>query len=143
MAIIYRASLVSIVVVDANGQASPLGIAETFTLQKSFETEALREIGNFFAPEIVVHGVGASFSWGKAWVKGVDLVKQGIIPNDTLIAQYEPFAARVIDQESQRLIATLFKSVPNSYDIAITAHQKLMQNVQGICISALFESELQ
>ena len=143
MAIIYRASLVSIILVDSGGLSTLLGIAETFTLQKAYETEALREIGNFFAPEIVVHGVGASFSWGKAWVKGIDLVKQGIIPNDTTIAQYEPFAARIIDQESQRLLATLYKAVPNSYDIAITAHQKLMQNVQGICITANYESELQ
>ena len=46
---IYRASLVSIVLVDAAGRASPLGIAEQFTITKTFENEALREIGNFFA----------------------------------------------------------------------------------------------
>jgi len=142
MAIIYRASLVSIILIDSGGRSTPLGIAENFMLQKTFEVEALREIGNFFAPEIVVHGVNANFSWGKAWVKGVDLVKQGIIPNDILIAQYEPFAARIVDQEAQRLIATLYKAVPNSYEVAITAHQKLMQNVQGICITVGFESEL-
>ena len=142
MATIYRASLVSIVLVDYQGRSLALGMAENFTLQKAYETEALREIGNFFAPEIVIHGAGASFSWGKAWQKGVDLVAQGIIPADTTIAAWEPFAARVIDQESQNLIATLYKAVPNSLDAVVTAHQKLMQNVQGIAITALFASEI-
>ena len=142
MAMIYRASLVSIVLVDYQGRSMPLGVAETFTLQKAFETEALREIGSFFAPEIVIHGAGASYSWGKAWVKDVDMVAEGIIPSDSAIAAYEPFAARIIDQESQRLIATLFKAVPNSLDVAINAHQKLMQNVSGVAISALFASEI-
>jgi hypothetical protein len=142
MAMIYRASLVSIVLVDYQGRSMPLGVAETFTLQKAFETEALREIGNFFAPEIVIHSAGASFSWGKAWVKGVDMVAEGIIPADTTIAAYEPFAARIIDQESQVLIATLYKAVPGSLDVAINAHQKLLQNVTGIAITANFSSEL-
>lgn len=139
---IYRASLVSIILVDATGRSTPLGIAENFTVAKQYENEALREIGNFFAPEIVIHGAGATFSWAKAWQKGIDLVSQRIIPNDALIAQYDPFAARVIDQESQRLIATLYRAVPNSLEIAVTARSKLMQNVSGICITALFESEI-
>ena len=80
MANIYRASLVSLIVVDAGGRATLLGIAENFTVTKNFEAEALREIGNFFAPEIVIHGVMATFCWGKAWQKGVDLVAQGIVP---------------------------------------------------------------
>ena len=142
MATIYRASLASIILVSASGIATALGIVENLTLSKQFENEALREIGNFFSPEIVVHGVNANFSWGKAWQKGLDLVSEGLIPADATIAQYEPFMARIIDQESQRLIALLHRGVPNSLDVAITARQKLMQNVSGIAVSVLFESEL-
>jgi len=141
-ATVYRASLVAIILLNSRGQAIPLGIGEQFQISKQFETEALREIGNFFAPEILLHGVGATFSFQKAWVKNVDLVGQGIVPADATIAQYEPFTARLVDLESQRLICTVVQAVASAMDITTQARAKLLQGVNGIAVTALMESEL-
>jgi hypothetical protein len=142
MATIYRASLASIIAINGDGTPVPLGVVQNLRLQKRYAVEGVPEIGSFRWAEILIHGYNAMFSWGKAWSKGVDLVAQGLIPEDATIASFQPMALRVIDQEAQRQIAFIFEGVLESLDIGIDARAKLMQDVTGQAITLLVESEL-
>jgi hypothetical protein len=143
MATVYRAPLVTIILVNSGGQGTTMGMARNFTLQKAFQAELIPEIGNFFAAENVLLGVQATFSWATAWVKAQDWVKQGIIPADSGIAQFEPFACRVVDQEADTLICTIYKALIQSYDINVAANQVVLSNCTGLAITANYMSELQ
>jgi hypothetical protein len=138
----YIASLVSVIAVNGQGVAVPLGLVENVRLEKSYVVEGLTEIGNFRFADIITHGYSARFSWGQAYSAGQDLVAKGLVPADVTIAQFLPILLRLIDQRAQREIALIHKGVIDTFTIDTTSRSKLMHNVSGLCISMLLESEL-
>ena len=139
----YIASTITVIAVNSAGVAFPLGLVDNVRLEKTFVTEGVVAIGSFEFSEILVHGISARFSWGQAHIPGVDLVSRGLVPADATIAQFQPFFLRLVDQNSQRLIALIHRGVMDTYTIEANARAKLMNNVSGICITLLTESELQ
>jgi len=139
---IYIASSVSIVAVNAAQQAFPLGLVDNLRLEKAYVTEGVIEIGSFQYADILIHGYGARFSWGRAYQAGGDLISMGLVPADDTIPQYAPMFLRVIDQIAQRLIAVIHRGVMETYTIEINGRAKLLSNVSGLACSLLSESEL-
>jgi hypothetical protein len=139
---IYIGSTVSIIAVNAAGQAFPLGLVDNLRLEKSYVTEGVIEIGSFQYADILIHGYGARFSWGRAYVAGGDLINMGLVPADITIPQYGPMFLRVIDQIAQREVALIHKGVTETYTIEINGRAKLLSNVSGLACSLLSESEL-
>jgi hypothetical protein len=139
---IYIASTLSVVAVNGANQAFPMGLVDNVRLEKSYVTEGVVEIGNFRYADILIHGIAARFSWGQAHTAGVDLVSRDLVPSDTTIPQYQPMYLRLIDQIGQREIALIYRGVMETYTIETTGRAKLMNNVSGIAISLLTESEL-
>jgi hypothetical protein len=139
---IYVASSASIIAVNGDGVAVPLGLVMNLRLEKRFVVEPVAEWGNFMAADILYHGIDAMFSWGKAYSAGIDMVAQGLIPSDANIAQFQAIFLRVIDQRSQRQIANIYKGLVETFSVGADARAKLMQDVSGRAISLLFESEL-
>ena len=139
---IYIASSCSIVAVNGANQAFPLGLVDNVRLEKTFVTEGVIEIGSFQYADILIHGYGARFSWGRAFQAGQDLISMGLVPSDTTIPQYAPMFLRIIDQIGQREIALIHKGVVETYTIEINWRAKLLSNVSGLCCSLLTESEL-
>lgn len=139
---IYIASTVSVIAVNGAGQAWPLGLVDNLRLEKAWVTEGVVEIGSFQYADILTHGYGARFSWGRAYVAGGDLIGMGLVPGDVTIPQFAPIFLRVIDQIGQREIALIHKGVMETYTIEITGRAKLLSNVSGLACSLLSESEL-
>lgn len=139
---IYIGSTTSIVAVNAAGQAFPLGLVDNLRLEKAWVTEGVIEIGSFQYADILIHGYGARFSWGRAYTASNDLVAMGLVPSDVTIPQYAPMFLRVIDQLAQREIALIHKGVMETYTIEINGRAKLLSNVSGLACSLLSESEL-
>jgi hypothetical protein len=139
---IYIASSVSIVAVNGAQQAFPLGLVENLRLEKTWVTEGVIEIGSFQYADILTHGYGARFSWGRAYTAGGDLIGMGLVPADDSIPQYQPMFLRVIDQIAQRLIAVIHRGVMETYTIEINGRAKLLSNVSGLACSLISESEL-
>ncbi len=139
---IYIASTSSIIAVNGSGQAFPLGLVDNLRLEKAYVTEGVIEIGSFQYADILIHGYGARFSWGRAFTAGQDLISMGLVPADVSIPQYQPMFLRVIDQLGQREIALIHRGVVETYTVEINGRAKLMNNVSGICCSLLTESEL-
>jgi hypothetical protein len=139
---IYQTSLASVVAITGDNTAHPLGIVQNVQLTKNFETEPVREWGNFQHATILVHGTSATFSWQQAWGAGLDLVGLGLIPSDDQIATFLPFSLLIIDKPSQRNIARIERGIADTYTIDGAARAKLMSNVSGQAISLLYESEL-
>lgn len=142
MSSIYRASLASLIAVNATGVAFPLGLVQNLRLEKRYAVEGVPEIGSFRWAEILLHGYNAQFAWGRAYSKGIDLIGQGLVPADATIGSFSPFLIRVIDQEAQRLIAVIQEAVAEVFDVTLEARSKLMQNASGLAITMLGESEL-
>ena len=139
---IYIASTSSIIAVNSAGQAFPLGLVDNLRLEKTYVTEGVIEIGSFSYADILIHGFGARFSWGRAYQAGQDLISMGLVPADVSIPQYAPMFLRVIDQIAQREIALVHRGVVETYTVEINGRTKLMNNVSGLCVSLLSESEL-
>jgi hypothetical protein len=130
------------VAVNGAGQAFPLGLVENLRLEKMFVTEGVVEIGSFQYADILTHGYGARFSWGRAYTAGGDLIGMGLVPADVTIAQYAPMFLRIIDQLGQREVALIHRGVIETYTIEMNSRAKLLSNVSGIACSLLTESEL-
>jgi len=128
--------------VNGAGQAFPLGLVDNLRLEKAYVTEGVIEIGSFAYAEILTHGYGARFSWGRAFPAGSDLISMGLVPSDVNIPQYAPMFLRVIDQLGQREIALIHKGVVETYTIELGGRAKLLSNVSGLACSLLTESEL-
>ena len=139
---IYIASTSSIVAVNSAGQAFPLGLVDNVRLEKTYVTEGVIEIGSFQYADILIHGYGARFSWGRAFQASQDLISMGLVPSDVTIPQYGPMFLRIIDQIGQREIALVHRGVVETYTIEVNGRAKLLSNVSGICCSLLTESEL-
>ena len=139
---IYIASTCSIIAVNPAGQAFPLGLVDNLRMEKAYATEGVIEIGSFQYADILIHGYGARFSWGRAFTAGQDLIGMGLVPSDAGIAQHAPIFLRVIDQIAQREIALIHKGVMDTYTVEITGRTKLLNNVSGLACSLLTESEL-
>jgi len=115
---------------------------DNLRLEKSWVTEGVIEIGSFQYADILTHGYGARFSWGRAFPAGSDLISMGLVPSDVNIPQYAPMFLRVIDQLGQREIALIHKGVVETYTIELGGRAKLLSNVSGLACSLLTESEL-
>jgi len=139
---IYQSSSCSIIAVNGAGVAFPMGLVETLRLEMAYVTEGVIEIGSFEYADILIHGYGARFSWGKAYTAGGDLVSMGLVPSRVNIPQYQPIFIRVIDQISQREIALIHRGVMETYTMDVNGRTKLMSNVSGIACAFLSESEL-
>ena len=139
---IYIASSLSVIAVNSAGQAFPLGLVENVRLEKAFVTEGVVEIGNFRFAEILVHGISARFSWGQSHTAGDDLITKGLVPADVSIPQYQPMFLRLIDQIAQREIALIYRGVLETYTIETTGRARLVNNISGLAVSLLSESEL-
>lgn len=139
---IYIASTSSIVAVNGAGQAFPLGLVDNLRLEKAYVTEGVIEIGSFQYADVLIHGYGARFSWGRAFTAGQDLIGMGLVPSDVNIPQFQPIFLRVIDQIGQREVALIHRGVMETYTIEINGRAKLLSNVSGIACSLLTESEL-
>ena len=139
---IYIASTSSIIAINAAGQAFPLGLVDNLRLEKAFVTEGVIEIGSFQYADVLIHGYGARFSWGRAFTAGRDLIGMGLVPSDVNIPQFAPIFLRVIDQIGQREIALIHRGVMETYTIEINGRAKLLSNVSGIACSLLTESEI-
>jgi hypothetical protein len=139
---IYISSSCSIIAVNGAGQAFPLGLVDNLRLEKAFVTEGVIEIGSFQYADILIHGYGARFSWGRAFSAGGDVVSMGLVPADATIPQYTPIFLRVIDQIGQREIALIHRAVMETYTVEVTGRAKLLSNVSGLACSLLSESEL-
>ena len=138
---IYIASTSSIVAINGAGQAFPLGLVENLRLEKAYVTEGVTEIGSFQYADVLIHGYGARFSWGRAFTAGQDLIGMGLVPADVSIAQFTPIFLRVIDQIGQRQIALIHRGVMDTYTIEINGRTKVLSNISGIACSLLTESE--
>lgn len=139
---IYIASTVSVIAVNGQGVAVPLGLVDNVRLEKTYVTEGVVEIGSFQYADILTHGYAARFSWGQSYTAGFDLVGRGLIPADATIAQFAPIFLRLIDQRAQRAIALIHRGVIETFTIEANARARLLHNVSGICCSMLSESEL-
>jgi hypothetical protein len=139
---IYIASTVSVILVNAQGLAIPLGLVDNLRMEKDFVVEGVPEIGNFFFADILTHGASARFSWGQSYSAGSDLVAKGLVPADQTIAQFGPMFLRLVDQLGQREIGLIYRGVLETFSIDTNARARLMHNVSGIAISLLLESEL-
>lgn len=139
---IYLASTLSVIAVNSQGQAFPLGLVDNVRLEKTYITEGVVEIGNFRFADILTHGISARFSWGQAYQAGGDLVSKGLVPADVSIPQYQPMFLRLVDQIAQREIALIHRGIVETYTIEVNGRAKLMSNISGISISLLSESEL-
>ena len=139
---IYISSTVSIIAVNGAGQAFPLGLVDNLRLEKAWVSEGVIEIGNFQYADILLHGYGARFSWGRAYTAGGDLISMGLVPGDVNIPQFQPIFLRVIDQIAQREVALIHRGVIETYTVEINGRAKLLNNVSGICCSLLSESEI-
>lgn len=139
---LYISSTLSVIAVNAAGVAVPMGHIQNLTLEKMYETDHVREWGNFRDADILLMGIGGRFSWGRSQSAGIDLVSIGLIPSDANIAQFQPFFLRFIDQISQRQVAGLYRALVTTCSIGADARARLLQNVSGECISVFFESEL-
>jgi len=139
---VYIASVASIIAINGQGQAIPLGLVQNLTLTKTYVTEGIQEWGSFAFADIVTHGYDANFSWGRAWAEGLDLVGQGLVPTDAEIPQFVPLYLRVVDKLGQRNIALIHKGVITTYTIGADARAILRQNCTGTAISLLLESEI-
>jgi hypothetical protein len=139
---LYIASTCSIIAINSAGQAFPLGLVDNLRLEKAFVTEGVIEIGSFQYADILIHGYGARFSWGRAFPAGGDLIGMGLVPADVSIAQYAPMFLRIIDQIAQREIALIHRGVVETYTVEINGRAKLLSNVSGLACSLLTESEL-
>jgi hypothetical protein len=139
---LYISSTCSIVAVNGAGQAFPLGLVDNLRLEKAFVTEGVIEIGSFQYADILIHGYGARYSWGRAFPASQDLISMGLVPSDVTIPQFAPIFLRVIDQIGQREVALIHRGVVETYTIELGGRAKLMSNVSGIACSLLTESEL-
>jgi hypothetical protein len=139
---IYISSTSSIIAVNGAGQAFPLGLVDNLRLEKAYVTEGVIEIGSFQYADILIHGYGARFSWGRAYTAGGDVIAMGLVPADVTIPQYAPMFLRIIDQIAQREIALIHRGVMETYTIELGGRAKLMSNVSGLACSLLTESEL-
>jgi len=139
---VYIASLASVVVINGQGIAVPLGFVQNFTTTKNYDIERVREWGNYEDAELVFHGYGATFGWQEAWSEGVDLVLQGILPSDAAIATFQPIYIRIMDKLGQRNLAFLKKGYLEACTVGADAKTMLRRNVTGQCISVQYESEL-
>ena len=136
------ALLVSIIAVNGAGQAWPLGLVDNLRLEKAWVVEGVIEIGSFEYADILTHGYGGRFSWGRSYVAGGDLVSMGLVPSDATIAQYTPIFLRVIDQIAQRNVALIHKGAIETCTVEINGRARLLSNVSGLSCSLLYESEL-
>jgi hypothetical protein len=139
---IYIASSLSVIAVNSLGQAFPLGLVDNVRLEKTYVVEGVIEIGSFQYADILNHGFGARFSWGQAHAAGSDLISKGLIPADITIPQFQPMFLRLIDQIGQRAVALIHRGVVETYTIEANGRAKLMNNVSGLAVSMLTESEL-
>lgn len=138
----YIASTSSIIAVNSAGVAIPLGLVENLRLEMNYVTEGVIEIGSFEYADVIIHGYGARFSWGRSHTAGFDLISRGLVPSRAAIAQFQPIFLRVIDQLAQREIALIHKGVMETYTIEVTGRARLMNNITGIACALLSESEL-
>jgi hypothetical protein len=139
---IYLASTASIIAVNGQNVATPLGLVSNVRLEKRFTIEGVPEWGSFQFADLLIHGYEATFSWARAYSAGIDMVGQGLIPTDGEIANFAPIFLRIIDQRSQRQIAMIHRGLAETYSIGADARAKLQQDVSGRAISLLFENEL-
>jgi hypothetical protein len=139
---IYTTPTASIIAVNGDGQAVPLGLVRNLRLEKRWPTEMVREWGSYLTTEIIIMGVDATFSWGRAYSSGFDLVAQGLFPSDVTIPQHLPFMLRIVDHLSQRNVAMLYKAVVESMSLGGDERGALRSDVSGVAISVLLESEL-
>jgi len=139
---IYIASSLSVIAVNSAGQAFPMGLVDNVRLEKTFVVEGVIEIGSFQYADILNHGYGARFSWGQAHQAGEDLISKGLIPADISIPQFSPMFLRLVDQIGQRAVALIHKGVIETYTIEANGRAKLMNNVSGLAVSLLTESEI-
>jgi hypothetical protein len=139
---IYIASTLSVVAVNGQGQAFPLGLVENVRLEKAFVTEGVVEIGSFRFADILIHGISARFSWGQSHTAGADLVSKGLVPSDVTIPQYQPMFLRLIDQIGQREVALIHRGVFETFTVETTGRARLVNNCSGLAVSLLTESEL-
>src|SRR5215467_5692926 len=126
---IYTASTTSIIAVNGANQAFPLGLVDNLRLEMTYITEGVIEIGSFEYADILIHGYGARFSWGRAYTAGGDLVSMGLAPSRVNIPQYAPIFLRVIDQIGQREVALIHRGVFETYSMDINGRAKLLSNV--------------
>jgi hypothetical protein len=139
---IYIGSLLSVIAINGQNQAFPLGLVENVRLEKTFATEGILELGNFRFADILIHGISARFSWGQSYTAGGDIISKGLVPADVSIPQFLPIALRLVDQLGQRSIALIYKGITDTYTIEGNARARLLNNVSGLAISLLTESEL-
>lgn len=139
---IYQTSLAIVTALTADNVPHTLGVVQNIQLTKNFETEPVREWGNFAHATILIHGYSATFSWQQAHGPGLDLVGLGLIPSDDQIPLFRPISLLIIDRLSLRNIARIERGIADTYTIDGAARAKLMSNVSGAAISLAFESEI-
>jgi hypothetical protein len=139
---IYIASTMSIVAVNGAGQSFPLGLVDNLRMEMTYVSEGVIEIGSFEYADILLHGYGARFSWGRAYSAGGDVVSMGLVPSRVNIPQYQPVFLRIIDQLGQRQVGLIHKGVVDTYTIEVNGRAKLLSNVSGIACAMISESEL-
>src|SRR5262249_50315621 len=138
----YIASTLSVIAINGANQAFPLGLVENVRMEKTFVTEGVVEIGSFRYADILIHGIAARFSWDQSHTAGGDLISKGLVPADVSIPQFQPIALRLIDQIGQREIALIYRGVMDTYTLDLNARARLRNDISGIAISLLTESEL-
>lgn len=139
---VYISSTASVVAVNGQGVAIPLGLVTNLRVEKRWIVEPIIEWGSYFPVDIVPHGVSASFSWSNSYGPGVDLVAAGLIPDDVRLPQFLPFLLRIVDQLRQRNVVTLIKAIAETISVGAAGRATLAQDVAGQAISVLFESEV-
>lgn len=139
---VYSTSRASVIAVNGQGVAVPLGLVTNLRVEKRWIVEAINEWGNFLSADIIHHGISATFSWTRSYGPGIDLVGQGLMPEDATIAQFLPFVLRIVDQLAQRNIVTLYRAVAETLSISGAGRTVLSQDVSGQAISIQFESEI-
>src|SRR5262245_42164650 len=139
---LYQSSSCSNIAVNGAGTAWPMGLVDNLRLEMAYVTEGVIEIGSFEYSDILIHGYGARFSWGRAYPAGGDIVSMGLAPSRVNIPQYTPILIRVIDQIGQREIALIHRGVLETYTVELNGRAKLMSNVSGIACALLVESEI-
>jgi len=139
---IYQSSSCSIIAVNGAGTAFPLGLVDNLRFEMAYVTEPVIEIGSFEYVEILTHGYGARFSWGRSYTAGGDLVSMGLVPSRVNIPQFQPIFLRIIDQIGSRQIGLIHKGVMETYSIEVNGRARLLSNISGVACAMLSESEL-
>ena len=119
----------------------PLGFCENFGFQKQISSEAIRAIGCYIPPDVVVNSEMGGINWTRFHTVDGSMARL-ITPRIAEFTEFKPYSIVSMDPKDGKTICYAVDVVPQVFDLIVRGDAAIRNNYTAICRAVLLDEEV-